>query len=142
MGKFSDQVMRFSVKAPEVALNVIRASVIELATRIIVLTPVDTGRARAGWQLSIGAPTTTSPTDYEWTTKGEEGGRIASEAIARVTGAAASITPGIKKIWLVNNVAYILPLEYGHSRIHAPQGMVRISLAEFQDIVKQLAGKK
>jgi len=35
---------------------------------------------------------------------------------------------------IYNNVEYIVPLEYGHSRQQAPQGMVRVSIA---DIVNQ-----
>jgi hypothetical protein len=36
----------------------------------------------------------------------------------------------------VNNLPYAVPLEYGHSK-QAPGGMVRITLARFQQIVDE-----
>ena len=37
--------------------------------------------------------------------------------------------------YLVNNLPYAVPLEYGHSS-QAPAGMVRVTIAEFQQIVE------
>jgi len=37
-------------------------------------------------------------------------------------------------VYLLNNLPYSVPLEYGHSK-KAPQGMVRMTLARFQQIV-------
>jgi hypothetical protein len=44
------------------------------------------------------------------------------------------------KVFLANNAEYILALEYGHSQGQAPQGMVRITLAEaprFWDLARK-----
>jgi hypothetical protein len=38
--------------------------------------------------------------------------------------------------YIVNNLPYAAPLEYGHSK-QAPGGMVRITLARFQQIVDE-----
>jgi hypothetical protein len=38
--------------------------------------------------------------------------------------------------YLVNNLPYIKPLEYGHSK-QAPQGMVRISVVRFRQALKK-----
>jgi hypothetical protein len=39
-------------------------------------------------------------------------------------------------IYIVNNLPYAIPLEYGHSS-QAPQGMVRLAAIEFQQLVDE-----
>jgi nitroimidazol reductase NimA-like FMN-containing flavoprotein (pyridoxamine 5'-phosphate oxidase superfamily) len=46
-----------------------------------------------------------------------------------------SLTIG-QTAYLVNNLPYAVPLEYGHSK-QAPGGMVRITLARFQQVVDE-----
>jgi len=36
-----------------------------------------------------------------------------------------------------NNVEYIIPLEYGHSKLQAPQGMLRINVRNWNSIVQE-----
>ncbi|MNT90915.1 hypothetical protein D3C72_2319290 [compost metagenome] len=38
--------------------------------------------------------------------------------------------------YLINNLPYAIPLEFGHSN-QAPNGMVRVTIARFQQIVEQ-----
>ncbi|MNJ81742.1 hypothetical protein D3C77_807050 [compost metagenome] len=42
--------------------------------------------------------------------------------------------------FIVNNLPYAIPLEYGHSS-QAPAGMVRVTLANFQRIVDEAIRK-
>ena len=44
------------------------------------------------------------------------------------------------RIGVVNNVEYIRALEYGHSQ-QAPQGMVRVTVAQWPAIVREVAAK-
>jgi hypothetical protein len=69
----------------------------DFLSRVQQLTPVDTGRARAGWRISQG--------------KNEN------------------------EMIVYNGVEYVVFLEYGHSR-QAPQGMVRVSLAETKNKIR------
>jgi hypothetical protein len=83
--------------------------------KIVKRTPVDTGRARASWDVAIGeAPTTQIDAgDYKDTPPAFPGHLI----------------DGTEEVFIVSNLVYIEPLENGHSD-QAPLGMVRISVAE------------
>lgn len=95
----------------------------ELFRRIILKTPVDTGRARNGWTMTIGSPAETAPIDGD------------ADLIAKFSEALTLLAkydePGI--IWITNNVNYIRFLEQGKpgpGSQQAPQGMVAVSLKE------------
>ncbi len=84
------------------------------------------GRFRGNWQFSIDSPAT------------EELDRIdpsGSETIAALLSQVQALTIG-QTAYIVNNLPYAIPLEYGHST-QAPAGMVRVTLANFQRIVDE-----
>lgn len=90
----------------------------QVLTGVVLKTPVDTGRARGGWQLDIG--------DYSGTPERLDptGAAVFADA-ARKLGA---LKFG-ERVVIGNNVHYITYLEEGSSK-QAPQGMVAITLAE------------
>ena len=104
-----------------------RALILEAAKRIILRTPVDTGRARANWQVVIGSPSPvlTAGTD-----------RSGREGIAKAQQVAAEVTLD-DEIYIVNGLAYIPALEDGHSD-QAPDGMIAVTVAELQPLVDHL----
>lgn len=84
------------------------------------------GRFRGNWQFSIDSPAT------------EELDHIdpsGSETIAALLSQVQALTVG-QTAYVVNNLPYAIPLEYGHST-QAPAGMVRVTLANFQRIVDE-----
>jgi len=84
------------------------------------------GRFRGNWQFSIDSPAT------------GELDRIdpsGSETIAALLSQVQALTIG-QTAYIVNNLPYAIPLEYGHST-QAPAGMVRVTLANFQRIVDE-----
>lgn len=84
------------------------------------------GRFRGNWQFSIDSAAT------------EELDRIdpsGSETIAALLSQVQALTIG-QTAYIVNNLPYAVPLEYGHST-QAPSGMVRVTLANFQRIVDE-----
>ncbi|WP_342649092.1 hypothetical protein [Pseudomonas sp. REB1044] len=84
------------------------------------------GRFRGNWQFSINSSAT------------EELDRIdpsGNETIAQLKAQVEALTIG-QTAYIVNNLPYAVPLEYGHST-QAPSGMVRVTLANFQAIVDQ-----
>lgn len=94
-------------------------------------TPIDTGFARANWDASVG----------EAANRGTAGGDETPDPGAAAERAQLSILewkPGAGVIRLSNAAAYILPLEFGHSR-QAPQGMIRQAVAAAQQIVDEVA---
>lgn len=128
LGSFSLDIRRFVDKANENLDLVVRKISLELFHRVIVKTPVDTGRARANWQVAIGSiPAGTL----------ELNDKSGTATISRVTAATLALKAG-DLIYLVNNLEYARPLEYGHSK-QAPAGMVRLTLSEFQGVVNRAA---
>ncbi|MCP3750778.1 hypothetical protein D3C77_372870 [compost metagenome] len=84
------------------------------------------GRFRGNWQFSIDTPAT------------GELDRIdpsGNQAIADLLAQVQALTIG-QTAYIVNNLKYAIPLEYGHST-QAPHGMVRVTLEKFQRIVEE-----
>jgi hypothetical protein len=125
---FSAQIAEFVAKAKGNADLVVRKVALEMFSRVIQKSPVDTGRFKGNWQVAIGSlPAGTLEIN-------DKGG---TATIARVTATALGVKAG-DVIYLVNNLEYALPLEYGHSK-QAPSGMVRLTILEFNGIVSQAA---
>ncbi|QZP24138.1 hypothetical protein K5H97_16755 [Pseudomonas mosselii] len=83
------------------------------------------GRFRSNWQLTTGAPAAGEIEDIE----------SAGERLDRLLVAAGDLSAG-EVAYIVNNLPYAIPLEYGHSS-QAPSGMVRVTVADFQRIVEE-----
>lgn len=127
---FALDVRAFVEKAKGNADIVTRKVCVEMLDRIVDRTPVDTGRARANWQTTVGSAAF-SPVD-----KTDPSGSSAKAAGGAVI---ASMNLGAT-VWLSNALPYAQRLEYGSSQ-QAPAGMVRVTVAEFQGLVATLAGQ-
>lgn len=125
-GSFSETLRQYRDQALADVDEVFRKVVIEIGSSVIRLSPVDTGRFRGNWQMTIDAPASASLDNYD-----KEG----HDTIARLVSDAQPLTFG-QTAYIVNNLIYAIPLEYGHSR-KALTGMVRITKERFQDIVDQ-----
>ena len=122
--------------------DVIRSVTIELFTRVIQKSPVDTGRLRANWFPSFGtyAETTTEDVDPS-----------GSGAVSRASDAVLSYKVRDGIVYLTNSLPYARVIEYGEYpnppksgtktsggfSTQAPQGMVRVSAAEIEGIVRE-----
>lgn len=95
---------------------------VDLHTAIVKRTPVDTGRARANWQMGIGSMPTGTLASADKQDFGSEptGGAPEAKSI-----------DGTESVFIVNNLPYIAALEDGSSK-QAPQGMVAVSVAQIQ----------
>ncbi|WP_416365137.1 hypothetical protein [Pseudomonas sp. NFX183] len=82
------------------------------------------GRFRANWNFSIGS------VDNSFRIHPDPTG---AEATARLVAGAIEFKAG-ETAFIVNNLPYAIPLEFGHST-QAPGGMVRVTVARFQQIV-------
>ncbi len=127
MGAFSDDLAKFEAKTSEKLDLAVRKIALELFSRVILKTPVDTGRARANWQVSIGSlPNGTLQLEDK------TGQATISAATARTAGVEAGDV-----IYLSNNLPYAERLEDGYS-LQAPAGMVSLSVQEFQAIANEI----
>jgi hypothetical protein len=117
-----------------------RALVLEAGRRIIFRTPVDTGRARMNWHTSVGSPVLTAD-EYD----GDDGGSVAGPATTDAVkelihyGNLADAHNG-DVVYIANGLPYIEKLENGSSTQN-PQGMVKVTLAELQEVGRQVAEK-
>lgn len=89
------------------------------------------GQFRANWNLSIGQADTTT----RKTTRQQRGFQQAQK-ILTTSGKVAG-----KIVWFSNGLPYAQELEQGHST-QAPNGMVRVSVAEFDRFMKRALGAK
>lgn len=122
-GSFSKDVRKWVNKTEERMEFVQRRTALEILMRLIQRTPVLTGRARGNWLVGVDRPPEGT---VEYLDKDGSGGFAMQKLMGVVKG---------RVIWIVNNLPYIWKLEYGSSD-QAPQGMVRVTLAEFHRIVE------
>jgi hypothetical protein len=136
---FSADLQKFCDKTRIKADTFVRKVTLDLFGEVVQRTPVDTGMARANWQIGIGERPEGTVDDAARMKriKGQsnkssyDGGRaaMAGGAMANFSNIQAG---GVN--YIVNNLPYIMKLEDGTSQ-QAPQGMARIAVANFQAIV-------
>lgn len=124
---FSDDIKKFANKTEQAALFVFRGSSLGVFNKVIIRTPVDTGRLRGNWQASLSGPLSGEV---------DSGGGAALNQASRVTSG-AKITDSI---YMVNNLPYAGVIEDGSSK-QAPLGMVKVTISEYQRIVAENARK-
>lgn len=131
---FSKALMDLSDHIDGEVSKVIRKGCIDLYARIVARTPVDSGRAKMNWQLSTSGHSSERMEDPDGYSVSEIAGHINSET------SEFRLDINDDTVTLYNNLEYISNLEAGDSQ-QAPQGMVAISLAEFEQHFREaLAG--
>jgi hypothetical protein len=88
------------------------------------------GRFRGNWQTSVGSAATGAIDQVDPSGRG---------TMAAAAAALASFQAG-PPIYIMNNLPYGTRLEYEGWSKQAPAGMVRITVAEFNDIVRRVVG--
>lgn len=119
---FAIDLAQFGEVSEQLALTIFHKITIDLDSAVVLGTPVDTGRARGNWFVSVGTPSSFVAYDSE-----DKGGEL---ALSRLRDTVAK-TPLGSIIWFSNNLPYIVPLENGHSK-QAPGGMVDVNVSRFQ----------
>lgn len=105
---------------------------LEIMSRIVLKTPVDTGRARANWFVGNGTPN--RRTDQLVDPSGVS-------TIAFGQSAIMGIKVDGQTIYVTNSLPYIRRLEYEGWSQQAPAGMVRVTLAELSGVARQIANE-
>jgi hypothetical protein len=152
-GSFQIAVKKFTDQTEKRINATVRWLCLEISRRVILKTPVDTGRARGSWTPAMNA----------MATGGGQIDKSGGATLGAVSGVVAGYKPG-DTFYLMSNLPYIGVLEYGQYpdppargswvkkagkkgswvvkssggfSKQAPAGMVRITLAEFPGIVEQ-----
>lgn len=128
MARWSIPPVRFRNLIRDEINKAARAVALEILNRIMVRSPVDTGRFRGNWQIDIGRPA------QEWLEKFDKSGQ---QTIMEEAAKLIEFRLG-QTIHFRNNVPYSVRLEYGWSQ-QAPTGMVRVTIAEAQDIADKVS---
>ncbi len=122
--QFNAEVAAFKAKTLEEVVTLHRLLSLEMLRRLVLRTPVDTGRARGEWQLTIGAAS-----DAELGRLDPGGGAELSLAVAKL-----AVLPPFSQVWISNNLDYIEVLEAGSSQ-QAPEGFFSITVAELGGLI-------
>lgn len=137
-GQFTLDIQRWVEKAKGNADKVVRSVGLECLTRVVMRTPVGNpdlwqskapagyigGRLRGSWVVSVGTASSEKPERID-----PSGAAAIAEGSSRLSDAVAG-----PSIFLMSNLPYAIPIEYGHSS-QSPAGMVRVTVTEFQSIV-------
>lgn len=118
-----NQAFEDEVERPLVLIHMKIA--MEALNRVVMKSPVDTGRFRGNWTVAVGRPNLATTTEVD-----KSGGATITKG--------SQIVMGIKGpcvTWLSNNLPYASALENGHSK-QAPAGIVAVTYAELSSIVE------
>lgn len=141
MGFYID-VKQFGERTLREVELIYRKTFLEIGKRVVEKTPVDQGYARGGWQTTTGSPASISV---------ERQG--AAPALSELQGVVAQLKVN-DRVFLSNLVPYIGVLEFGGYPLspeggagkttggfstQAPNGMVGVTIAEFDYIVADSA---
>lgn len=132
----SDSLQQFNVEIDRFARRVVpneivkfqKKVVLEALRRLVMKTPVKTGRARGNWQVTISAAAAGQLDQTD-----EDGAPTIAAGLAALQG-----LPPFDVVWISNNVDYIEKLEHGSSQ-QAPQGMMSVTVAELRSMFQEAA---
>lgn len=121
-----DQIREFARLVERRVDYVHRSIGMQLFTAVVMDTPIETGLARGSWWPSSGMPIMGGAQRIDKT-----GATVLRDIEATLRNAKFTDV-----LFMMNNVEYIVPLEYGSSS-QSPNGMVRINVARIQRIVSE-----
>ena len=122
MAAFNAELRAFTDKMlPRELVVFHKRLILQALDSIVKMTPVDTGRAKGNWQVTIGSPASgiLDRTD-----------KAGNTTIAIGRSQIVGLRP-FSIVWITNNLPYAISLEGGWSSI-APVGMVAVTIAEMQ----------
>lgn len=128
MAGYGDEITALCDMSAQRMDATMRGTVLEATSRVVIRTPVDEGRARGDWQITVDTLSRGSTDDVDPTG-------------AKTIAAAVSILPAGqtagKTVYLTNTMPYIRRLEQGHSK----QGshMIERTVNELPEIVDKAA---
>lgn len=135
--RFEADLAAFAKRVDEDLSSVRKKVAFAVFKGVVDRTPVDTGRARLGWAMTDGSPSTFVPPKQEKGSSPKPGPTPESQA--------ATFSDPYGVTWIANNTPYIAVLEYGRKvktedgeRVvfpwskKAPDGMVVVTLADVE----------
>lgn len=139
MANFDDVISQWVLNVNDKVDDILQTIAIKVGEMVIQMSPVDTGRFRGNWQLSIDSGASSSLNRFD-----QDG----TATLRELTSKARTFTAG-QIAYIQNHVLYGYDLEYGTYRgptakvtdegfsRQAPAGMVRITEMRFLEIVNE-----
>lgn len=93
-----------------------KMAIVECLSQLTISTPVDTGRARWGWFVTVGVPSSEVAPEAPKGWKGESKGGTAYFAIPDVASRTNITVSADVTAYIANNVPYIVELNNGSSK--------------------------
>ena len=134
---FQADLRRFAEATKRNLNDTVRAVVLELGTRIVQRSPVDTGRFRGNWQIAAGGPDIRTNEPFD---KQALGSAPSATTFDRWKGEVNAATIG-STFYITNSLPYARKLEYEGWSQQAPSGMVRVTVTEYEQIIRQAIAK-
>jgi len=131
-GNFALDMTHFINHAGTNVNTVTKKVVLDVMRAVIRKSPVDTGRFKGNWQYGVN-DMPTGVTDIHDDSAHGQGGQ---GTLAHTKGLLPPQAAG-KLHWIVNNLPYSIALEHGHSSQCPPNGMVGLTITEYQALVQQ-----
>lgn len=128
---FSVDISRFVALANARVDIVIRKVSLDIFRRVILKSPVDTGRFKGNWQAAIG----NVPQGVLELEDKSPNGTAGTATMSRLDASIAGVKGG-DVIYFVNNLPYAERLEYGWSK-QAPNGVLIASILEWDAVVNK-----
>ena len=123
---FGGDLASFARKTGITMDRIMRKICLDLIKDLVLLTPVDSGLARSNYFFG---------TDRAGGLENAKD-RSGSASFARASQFAGTLQAG-GVFYIVNNLPYIMALEFGHSG-QAPNGMARIAVARAQAVIDRM----
>jgi len=121
---FASDLRRFANLTSQKMETVVKASLVRICTSVVVKSPVDTGRFRSNWLAAYGTADTTVSMSVD---------PSGQSSINRLKLSVQGLTFR-EYFYFTNSLPYAKGLEYGNS-MQAPSGMVRVSVAAWENIL-------
>lgn len=140
LDEFNKELEAFVADIPNQVTAIQKKIVLEALRRVVLRTPVDTGRARANWQVTIAKPATGVVSEFEDVGTGTKraaapGMEVGGEDVFEKGLAVIADLPPYQIVYVSNNVNYIEFLEEGSSE-QAPEGMAALTVQELRQMFK------
>lgn len=130
---FTEELQQFAIDSIGSAEEFIRKSALEIYVGVTVASPVDTGRFKGNWNVSIGAKNYSINQNAKSSPYGSGATDIAA------VNAQVRVFKGDGSIFISNGLPYSARLETGYSK-QAPVGMVDVTLIDYKArLAKQIA---
>jgi hypothetical protein len=118
---FDGDIKRFSKRVGIAMDMAVRKIAFDAFAMVTMKTPVETGRAKGNWNISVKEPNKSINENATSTAQG----RPATNPMNLKKG------DGVKPIYITNSLNYIYALEHGSSK-KAPKGMVKVTMNELR----------